>query len=284
MIENYQLEQLLAFHEYGTLSAAAEHLDIAEPSLSRTMKKLEEELGVQLFERRKNRIALNQTGVLAVDHARLVLSKVEEMGRDVRSFDRSLRALTIGSCSFGPLIELRPMAAGLYPTLDISSSVKGEEALIRGLQRGEYNMIVLSHPLEQQGLLCLKYRTDQIYLSVKENHPLADRRTVSFSELDGQTFIAYTHEDQWTALAKNKLPHSKFFYQEDIDALISIVQNSEFPSFSSDIFLEHIESYRTDRVNIPISDPEGMITAYLICKSSERQKWSLFFEKLQAVF
>ena len=283
MIENYQLEQLLAFHEYGTLSAAAEHLDISEPSLSRTMRKLEEELGVRLFERGKNRIVLNQTGVLAVGYAKQILSKVEELGRHIRSFDRSLHTLTIGSSVFGPLIELRPVAAGLYPALDISSSVKGEESLIRGLQRGEYNMIVLSHPLEQQGLFCQKYRTERIYLSVKRNHPFADRPTVSFSELDGQTFLACTREDLWTDVAKQKMPRSKFFFQEDIDALISIAQNSEFPSFSSDIFLEHIETYRTDRANIPISGPDGVITCYLICKSSERQKWGLLLERLRAV-
>lgn len=282
MIENVQLEQLLAFHEHGTLSAAAGHLGVTEPSLSRSMRKLEEELGIQLFERKKNRIVLNQTGILAVDHAKQILLRVEEMGRSIRSFGRSLHTLSIGSCSFGPLIELRPMAASLYPTLDISSSVKGEEPLIRGLQRGEYNIIVIPHPLEQQGLICQKYRTDQIYLSVKRNHPLADRQTISFSELDGQTFISYANEDQWTGMAKNKMPRSKFFYQEDLDAMVSIVQNSEFPSFSSNIFLEHIESYRTDRVNIPISDPEGTITSYLICRASEQQRWHLFLEKLQS--
>lgn len=282
MIENYQLEQLLAFHEYGTLSAAAEHLDITEPSLSRAMRKLEEDLGVQLFERRKNRIVLNQTGALAVDHAKQILSRVEEMGQHIRSFDRSLHTLSIGSCSLSPLMELRQIAAGLYPTLDIASSVVREEPLIRGLQQGEYNMIVLSHPLEQPGLYCQKHRREQIYLSVIRNHPLADRQTVSFSDIDGQTFLAYTREELWTGIIKSKLPRSKFFFQEDVDALISIAQNSEFPSFSSDIFLEHIETYRTDRANIPISDPEGTITFYLVCRSAERQKWGLFLERLRA--
>ena len=281
MIENYQLEQLLAFHEYGTLSAAAEHLGVTEPSLSRTMRKLEEELGVHLFERRKNRIVLNQAGVLAVDHAKQILSKVEEMTLYIHALDRSLHTLNIGSCTLGALMGLRPLAAGLYPTLDIASSVVRENTLLHGLQNGEYNIIVLSYPLEQQGLFCQKYRTERIYLSVSRDHPLAARQAVSFSELDGQPFLAYGHEDLWTGFIKNKLPNSRFFFQEDPDAIMSIALNSDIPTFSSDLFLENVESYRTERANIPISGMENVLTYYLVCKTAELPKWEPLLKKLR---
>lgn len=282
MIENYQLEQLLAFHECGTLSAAAEHLGVTEPSLSRTMRKLEEELGVHLFERRKNRIVLNQAGVLAVDHAKQILSKVEEMKLYIHAFDRSLHTLSIGSCTLGALMGLRPMVAGLYPTMDIASSVAGEEALLRGLQKGEYNIIVLPRPLEQQGLFCQKYRTERVYLSVSRNHPMAARQSVPLSELDGQSFIVYEQEELWADIIRDKLPNSRFFFQKDLDAILSIALNSDIPTFSGDIMLENVEVFRTERVNVPISGAEGKVTYYLICKSAQRQRWSLLLERLRA--
>lgn len=281
MIENCQLEQLLAFHECGTLSAAAEHLGVTEPSLSRTMRKLEEELGVHLFERRKNRIVLNQAGVLAVDHAKQILSKVEEMKLRIHAFDRSLHTLNIGSCALGALMGLRPIAAGLYPTLDIASSVARESVLLHGLQNGEYNIIVLSYPSERQGLFCQKYRTERIYLSVSRNHPLAARQTILFPELDGQSFIAYGHEDLWTDMIKEKLPNSSFFFQENLDAIVSIALNSDIPTFSSDILLENVESYRTERANIPVSGAETTLTYYLVCKSAELPKWEPLLKKLR---
>ena len=283
MVENYQLEQLLVFHECGTLSAAAERLNVTEPSLSRTMRKLEEELGVRLFDRSKNRIMLNQTGLLAVDHAKQILSRVEEMELHIHAFDRSLHTLNIGSCTLGALMALRPVAAGLYPTLDIASSVAGERSLLRGLQKGEYNLVVLPHPLKQQDLFCLQYRTDQLYLSVSRNHPMASRRSVALSELDGQSFIAYGHEDLWTGIIRDKLPNSRFFFQEDLDAIVSIALSSDIPTFSSDILLENVESYRTRRANIPVSGMENRLTYYLVCKSAERQKWELLFGRLCSV-
>ena len=280
MIENYQLKQLLVFHEYGTLSAAAERLNVTEPSLSRTMRKLEEELGVRLFERSKNRIVLNQAGVLAVDYAKQILSKAEEMELHIRAFDRSLHTLNIGSCTLGALMALRPVAAGLYPTLDIASSVARETQLLHGLQDGEYNIIVLPRPPEQQGLFCQKYRSEQVYLSVSRNHPLAARRAVSLSELDGCSFIVYKQEDLWADVIRDKLPNSRFFFQEDLDAIVSIALSSDIPTFSGDILLENVEVYRTGRANIPISDMESRITYYLVCKSAEQPKWELFFKRL----
>lgn len=63
MIEIYLLEQLCAFAEYKTLSKAAESLHISQAALSRSMKKIEEDLGVSLFSRENARISLNETGV-----------------------------------------------------------------------------------------------------------------------------------------------------------------------------------------------------------------------------
>ena len=62
MIELYVLRQFAAFAEAGTLSEAAEILHLSQPALSRNMKKLEEDLGVTLFERKKNKLELNQNG------------------------------------------------------------------------------------------------------------------------------------------------------------------------------------------------------------------------------
>ena len=54
MMELYQLIQLVAISDCGTMSSAAEKLHLSQPALSRSMQKLEEELQVALFERQKN--------------------------------------------------------------------------------------------------------------------------------------------------------------------------------------------------------------------------------------
>ena len=74
MIDIYLLQQLVAFADFGTLSAASEKLHTSQPAMTRSMKKLEDELGSSLFIRRKNRLSLNDTGLHAAEYARQVLS------------------------------------------------------------------------------------------------------------------------------------------------------------------------------------------------------------------
>lgn len=74
MVTLTQLEELLHFAECGTLSGAAEKCHISQPALSRSMQKLEDDFGVPLFNRGKNRTALNACGRLAAEGARRIIS------------------------------------------------------------------------------------------------------------------------------------------------------------------------------------------------------------------
>lgn len=279
MIEIYLLEQLSAFYEYGTLSAAAEHLNLAQPSLSRSMQKLESILGVTLFDRQKNRIVLNQTGILAAGHARKILEAEREMERHIIAFDRSLHTLNIGSCAPGPLMELLPLAAGMFSGQTVSSAVDTEENLIRGLEESVYNIILLTHPLGSESFLCKKYMSEQLFLSIPPFHPAAAYQKISFAEMDGQSFIMYAHVGFWEDIVRQKMPRSRFFLQSDLDAVGELAQYSDLPSFSSDITQKTTRHRSSGRIHVPFADPESFVTYYLICRKEDRQKWKTLFKE-----
>ena len=65
MIDNYLLEELVTFASEKTLAKTAEKLSVTQPTVTRGMQKLEDELGIQLFDRQPNRIVLTDTGKLA---------------------------------------------------------------------------------------------------------------------------------------------------------------------------------------------------------------------------
>ena len=119
MMELYLLEQLIAFSRQGTLSGAAEKLHISQPALSQSMKKLEESLGVSLFERSKNKIALNENGIMAVQLGEKLLEQSREMEERLRLFDRSRRTLSVGGCAPVPLWDLLPLLSKLYPVGEV---------------------------------------------------------------------------------------------------------------------------------------------------------------------
>ena len=96
MIEIYLLEQLDAFARHGTLSAAAQAL------------------GVALFIRSKNHLALNETGRRAAQYARHVLTADQDFEDKVKAYDRSLHTLSIGFCAPVPQIVLTPIINSIF--------------------------------------------------------------------------------------------------------------------------------------------------------------------------
>ena len=97
MIEMRLLEILSAFAEEGTQTAAAERLHISQPTLSSSMRKLEEEIGAPLFEHTKNRMVLNENGQAAAEYAERILREEVAMQISAEQDDRG-RTLIIESC------------------------------------------------------------------------------------------------------------------------------------------------------------------------------------------
>ena len=96
MIEIYLLEQLCAFEECATLSRAAQMLHISQPALTHSMQKLEEQMGVSLFERTKNRITLNENGKLTAQYARRILAMENDMKMCIRDSLIPLQKKAVG--------------------------------------------------------------------------------------------------------------------------------------------------------------------------------------------
>ncbi len=87
--------------ESGSLTKAAQQLNITQPAMSAMLKKLEEELGVELFDRSPNRIYLNKTGEIALIHVNAILRNVEQLKADVLSAARQNQILSIAFCDPG---------------------------------------------------------------------------------------------------------------------------------------------------------------------------------------
>ena len=86
MFEIKDLQQLIKIADCGTISRAAEELYISQPALSRSMQKLESELGVELFARAKNKVELNENGKFFVQTARRIVEECEGAMQRVRDF------------------------------------------------------------------------------------------------------------------------------------------------------------------------------------------------------
>ena len=103
MFDLSELYQFVTYADCGTLSSAAEILHISQPTLTRTMRHVEEAFGVPLFQRGKNRIRLTETGKAAVEQARSLLAEAEKAIQTVQTFERNQHMITVHSCAPVPL-------------------------------------------------------------------------------------------------------------------------------------------------------------------------------------
>ena len=175
MLELELLYHLLAVEKYGTLSAAAEALHISQPSLTRSMKKLENEFGTALFERTKNKVSLNEAGRLAVSEAKRVTRAAEEMSARMASYVRSRYTVFVGSCAPAPMWELTPILSQLYPDMTIATELKDPKDLMTGLKNETYQIIITDSPVNEEGISCREFLSEHLYISLPAAHPLAKK-------------------------------------------------------------------------------------------------------------
>lgn len=278
MFELYQLEQLLAVSEYGTLSNAAEHLHVSQPALSRSMQRLETELHVSLFNRQKNKIELNENGQMAVDYAQQIVDKCQDMIERIQAFERSQRTILMGFCAPVPLWEIPPVLSNLYPDRTISSEMRKNEVLLQGLRDDVYQLIILPYPVEEQGITCVKYGEEHLFFSLPPAHPLSGSKALYMKDLNGETMLLRNRLGFWRDVTDKKMPDTRFLEQEDF-AFDELVKTSALPSFTTDVVLRR-EGNSPNRVNIPILDEEANVTYYCLYKPSARNDLSGFIKAI----
>lgn len=277
MIELYQLEQLAAFARCGTLSRAAEELHMSQPTLTRSMQKLEIEFGVSLFRRTKNRLEFNENGELAADCAQRVLDQTETMLERVRALDRARRTIGIGACAPMPMMTAVQNAARQYPDMTISSECRDCEPLIEGLRTDLYQIIILPYETDEPGLYCQKTGTETLYFALPCGHRFADRSGgLYMEEMDGENMLLYSDIGFWHSLPRQKMPHSRFLVQTDRFDFDELMSSSILPCFVSDVTIQS-DGQPENRVVIPILDPEASVSYYTVCKKSALPKLKKLF-------
>ncbi|WP_195598834.1 LysR family transcriptional regulator [Longibaculum muris] len=261
MIEFEQLIHLVAFYEHQTLSEAAKHLHISQPVLTRSMQKLEEVMGVTLFQRTKNRISFNETGFMAVEYAKRIINDTTDMKKQLQLFDRTLHTFSIGSCAPAPNIHLSQRASQTYPEKTIQSEIKDMDVLIQGLKDKTYTIIIMPYDIDDENIESVPFMEEQLYFSLPFDHPYANKSSLSLKEMDGQKMLLMSNIGFWNQMHQRTMPHTKFLIQQDRSVFYDLIELSTLPSFTSD-FMMNLEGKPNNRKIIPIVDEEAHATFY----------------------
>ena len=202
-VELRHLRYFVAVAEMENLSrAATEKLHVSQPSLSRQIRDLEEELGVQLFERRPKSVALTEAGRVFLQKARAILKEGDVAVATVRAFaGKSASELHVGDF---PLVTAGMMPGLLrsfqkaMPNVHVKLHDWPVEKEIAGVRDGQLHLAIIIPPLNPHLLDQLHFEellTAHVCLAVSCDHPFARRPSVSLAEAAREPFVGLMHEE-----------------------------------------------------------------------------------------
>lgn len=279
MIDINLWKELTVFEKCGTLSKAAEELFISQPALSRSMNRLEEEIGVIIFNRSKNKITLNDNGKLAAGYAREIIRYEENAISAIRAFDKKKSTISIGSCAPIPLSELTEAVSILYDGFTISSKIDDREKLLDGLKSDTYDICIFNKEFEDEKLISFKTCSEKLYLNIDKNHPLAKKDGIYLSELNNQDILLYSEIGFWYDLVKDKAPNANFLIQHDNNTFNTLLNTTSFPSFATNKSIRIYGRNQSDfKVLIPVLDKEATANYYSVILKENYKKFAKLFE------
>lgn len=262
-MEFVQLRQLDAIARAGTISAAADELHTSQPSVSRSMRALERELGCELFERTRNHVELNEAGQLALRHARAILAEERRMRDAFDELTRRSRTIAIASVAPAPVWRLTERVTERFPgTILTSELLDDEQEVERRLFDRSADLAITRRPMGLPNVTCAPLMVENLSVFVPKGDELAGRTSVRFSELDGRTFLMNAEVGFWGDVVRAAMPSARFIEQTDSLVLSQLIRSSDLLGFITDVTGPRHADER--RVRVPIQDADAHATFYVV--------------------
>ncbi|MFI6642735.1 LysR family transcriptional regulator [Streptomyces sp. NPDC050504] len=200
-----QLRHFQTVARYEHISRAAEELRVAQPSLSRTIARLEAELGTPLFDRQGRRIRLNQYGAVFLRHVDRALRELDEGCRALREArDTGLGRVAVASETLLTVTDLLGSFRASHPRADVRLFQSTAQDMERRLRTGEVDFCVASQPLTGAHLESVELTREEVLLAVPPGHWLDGRESVTIPEIADEPFVT-TRPGHWQRALLDRL-------------------------------------------------------------------------------
>lgn len=166
---------------------AAERCHVSQPTLSVAVKKLEDELGIPLFERSKNSIRVTETGKRIIEQAQRVLDQVGVIRDMAQDGKNQLNApLKVGAIyTIGPYLfpHLLPELRRAAPEMPLYIEENYTATLRQKLRQSELDAIIIALPFEEPEVVTLPLYDEPFVVLLPGGHPLTERESLTAEEL-----------------------------------------------------------------------------------------------------
>ena len=200
-MEIYQLRQFQVIAKHKNMTHAADELCIAQPALSKTIKKLEEELGARLFIRNKNGLECTRQGEILLDYTNRIIPLVEEASREIK--ESIGEHGEIGLCLNSSAVLVSNVLSEFihehpYVSFSISSEPRGCDILI--------DSVPSTYDIPEGAKLLM---TEEICLAVSASHPLAKTGHITVKQMMNEKFIDLANTPSYSEVFNSVFSHCR---------------------------------------------------------------------------
>ena len=290
-----QLRYALTIADCGSMNEAAKQLFISQPSLSETMKELEQEIGIQIFLRSNRGIVITPEGEEFLRYARQVneqysLLQAKYIEKQTREkFSVSMQHYTFAVKAFVETvkkagIDSYEFAAHETTTYDVMENVRNFKSEIGVLYLNDFNEKVMMKIFREKGLEFTELFSCDTYVYLWTGHPLADREVISMEELDeypclsfdqGRNNSLYLAEEM-----KNTYDYKRLIKANDRATLLNFMIGLNAYTLCSGIICEELNG--SDYKAVPLKESEKMRIGYVKRKGAKISHiGELYIEELE---
>ena len=184
-----QLRNFIKVAEIGHITNAAEYLNISEPALSKSISRLEEELGINLFDRVGRNIAINKSGTVFYEYASQALQKIDEGIDTIQTMQEKDHVVQLQAMPLILFPGLLDKLLTTYPKTNILSSALPSYVLKDNLLSGKTDLCFTSNTLKDSNISQRVLNVEALLLVLPNYHSLRKKKYITAKDLLNEKFI-----------------------------------------------------------------------------------------------
>ena len=266
-MELTQLYQFKIIAESGNMTKAAQTLFVSQPALSQNLSKLEKELGIRLFERKKGRLELNEYGQMALEHVNYIFDEVNKLKSISFQSHSNINHLRLASSEDPSLRYFGATITGSFPSYSLETAIIDDSDVFNCLLQDQADIVFTDKPVKHNQIFTTYICETKTFISVPCTHPFYNYQSLSWEDLNNQTFLmpnglSYLF-NKISLIEKEKNLHINKVVQRDFALYRTMTSSTPYLIFLSN--LNHIYPEDRTRKIIPLDTNDLYVKYYASC-------------------
>ncbi len=192
-IENLRIVKDIA--HFRSISKAARTHGLSQSAASQALSELERELGVELFDRRRRPLDITAAGKLYLEYCREVLRKDEEIRASLSQLKNRaggrVRLAAIYSVGLSEMAQIEVRFEERFPEAELAVQYLRPERVWEAILADQADLGLMSYAESSRDVVAIPWRDEEMVVAVAPDNPLASRRSIPISAIEGQAFVGF---------------------------------------------------------------------------------------------